>query len=146
MPTDKKRITFIISLLILGSLLVLFAQGALSGLYGGTGDPSAAISRIDLYSELVGNYSIISVTVFNNDTLPHNFSIQTFYNESFDGSYNITVKGGKTFTYQTDVLYDKVPISETETVNSTVDVAKFVVYLDEQAKPFEEASFVFSKE
>lgn len=144
MSTDKLRVVYITSLLILASLLVLFAQGAFVGLSEGD-KPVIEINRIDLYGDLVGNYSKISVRIINNDTVSHNFSISTFHDEEVANSFNITVKGGNTFTYQTDVLPEKIPISRNETINSTLRVAKFVVYIDEESEPFEQASFVFKE-
>lgn len=147
MPADKTRSIYIASLLILGALLVLFAQGAFSGLYGGTGEPAVEISRVDLYNEFVGNYSKVSVMVFNNDTVSHNFSINTFFDERPAGSYNISVNSGKTFKYQKDVLYESdFYASGNGSGTSGLNVAKFVVYLDNQSTPFEEASFVYNKE
>ena len=144
MSTDKLRAAYITSLLILASLLVLFAQGAFVGLSDG-GNPVIEINRIDLYNDFLGNYSKVSVEIINNDTVSHNFSINTFHDYKVTNSFNITVKGGNTFTYQTDVLPEKTPISRNETINSTLRVAKFVVYMDEESEPFEQVSFVFKE-
>ena len=144
MSTDKLRAAYITSLLILASLLVLFAQGAFVGLSDG-GNPVIEINRIDLYNDFLGNYSKVSVEIINNDTVSHNFSINTFHDYKVTNSFNITVKDGNTFTYQTDVLPEKIPISRNETINSTLRVAKFVVYMDEESEPFEQVSFVFKE-
>jgi hypothetical protein len=144
MSIEKNKLLYIISLLILASLLVLFAQGAFVGL--SEGDKSVIeINRIDLYDDLVGNYSKVSVQITNNDTVSHNFSINTFHDDEMVKSYNITIKSGMSFTYQTDVLPEKIPISRNETINSTLRVARFVVYVDEESEPFEQVSFVFKK-
>lgn len=144
MSIEKNKLLYIISLLILASLLVLFAQGAFAGL--SEGDKSVIeINRIDLYDDLVGNYSKVSVQITNNDTVSHNFSINTFHDDEMVKSYNITIKSGMSFTYQTDVLPEKIPISRNETINSTLRVARFVVYVDEESEPFEQVSFVFKK-
>lgn len=143
MSDDKLKIVYITSLLILASLLVLFAQGALTGLYESSGKPVVEINRIDLQNDLLGNYSEVSIDIANNGTVSHNFSINTYYDEELANSFNITIKGGKSFTYSLDVLPEKIPISRTETIDSTLRVAKFVVYIDEQSEPFEQASFVF---
>lgn len=138
------RILYILSLLVLGSLLVLFAQGVFSGLSGSITEPDVEISRMDLINGFVGNYSKVSVILTNNDTIRHNFSINTLYDEELKDSLNISIKGGNTFMYQSDVLSERIPISQNETINSTLRVAKFVVYMDEQPEPIEEASFVFN--
>ncbi len=144
MSIEKNKLLYIISLLILASLLVLFAQGAFVGL--SEGDKSVIeINRIDLYGDLVGNYSKVSVQITNNDTVSHNFSINTFHDDEMVKSYNITIKSGMSFTYQTDVLPEKIPISRYETINSTLRVARFVVYVDEESEPFEQVSFVFKE-
>ena len=143
MSDDKLKIVYVTSLLILASLLVLFVQGAFIGLYESSGKPVVEINRIDLQDKFLGNYSTVSIAIANNDTVSHNFSINMYYDGELEDSYNITIKGGKTFTYITDVLSDKVPISPTETIDSTLKVAKFVVFIDEEPNPFEQASFVF---
>lgn len=144
---DKNRLrtVYIASLLILATLLVLFVQGTFIGLYEQSGKPVIEIVRIDLYNDFVGNYSKVSVTIMNNDSMSHNFTISTFYDDELEDSFNTTVKGGKMFTYQSDVLPDKIPISANETIDSTLRVVKFVVYLDEESKPFEQVSFVFKE-
>lgn len=145
MSDDKFKIAYITSLLILASLLVLFAQGAFTGLYESSGKPVVEINRIDLQDDFLGNYSKVSIDIANNGTIGHNFSINTYYDGELADSFNITIKGGKTFAYSLDVLPDKIPISRTETIDSTLKVAKFVVYIDEQSDPFEQASFVFKE-
>ena len=140
---DRLRTVYIASLLVLATLLVLFVQGTFIGLYDGSGNPAIEILRIDLHDDLVGNYSKISVTIMNNDSISHDFTVSTFYDDELEYSFNTTVKGGKVFTYQTDVLPDKIPISSNETIDSTLKVAKFMVYLDDQSEPFEQTSFVF---
>lgn len=145
MSDDKLKIIYITSLLILASLLVLFAQGVFAGLYESSGKPVVEINRIDLQDDFLGNYSKVSIDIANNGTIGHNFSINTYYDGELADSFNITIKGGKTFAYSLDVLPDKIPISRTETIDSTLKVAKFVVYIDEQSDPFEQASFVFKE-
>jgi len=88
MSKDKIRLFYILSLLILGSIIVLFAQGVLSGLSESSSKPVAEISRIDMYDDLYGNYSKISVFLANNDTISHNFSINTYYAEELKHSLN----------------------------------------------------------
>jgi len=146
MPKDKIRLFYILSLLILGSIIVLFAQGVLSGLSESSSKPVAEITRIDMYDDLYGNYSKISVFLANNDTISHNFSINTYYAEELKHSLNVTVKKSKTFFYQRDVLPNEIPVSKNQTINSTLRVAKFVVYMDDKPEPFEEAFFVFNNE
>lgn len=146
MLNDKRKTFYLFSLLVLGSLLVLFAEGVFSGLSAGSAENMAEIRRIDLFNDFVGNYSKISVMLTNNDTISHNFSINTYYDENLERNYVITIKSGKTFKYQTEVLPDRIPISQNETINSTLRVAKFVVYMDNNPEPFEEASFVFENE
>lgn len=143
MSKEKIRLLYIISLLVLGTTLVLFAQGVFSGLSASSSKPVVEISRIDMYDDLYGNYSKISVFLANNDTMNHNFSINTYYAEELKHSLNVTVKKGKTFFYQRDVLPNEIPISPNETINSTLRVAKFVVYMDDKPEPFEQARFVF---
>lgn len=144
MSTDKLRVAYIASLLILASLLVLFAQGVFSGLYDSSSKASVEIDRIDLYDDFLGNYSKVSVMVSNNDSISHNFTINTFFDDDIVGSYNLTLNTGKTFTYQVDVLPTEVLLSDNMTIGSNLKVAKFVVYLDNQAKPIEETSFIFN--
>jgi hypothetical protein len=146
MAKDKARIAYILSLLVFASLLVLFAQGVFTGLFAVSGEPTVEISRIDLFDDFLGNHSKISVMLFNNDTINHNFSINTFYGEELEYSYNVTVDAGMAFSYEVNVLPDRIPISQNETINSTLKVAKFVVYMDDKPEPFEEASFVFENE
>lgn len=146
MSKDKIRLFYILSLLILGSIIVLFAQGVLSGLSESSSKPMAEISRIDMYDDLYGNYSKISVFLANNDTISHNFSINTYYAEELKHSLNVTVKKSKTFFYQRDVLPNEIPVSKNQTINSTLRVAKFVVYMDDKPEPFEEAIFAFNNE
>lgn len=143
MSTDKLKAIYIASLVVLAALLVFFAQGVFTGLFEDFGEPVIEINRVDLYNDFLGNYSKISVKIANNDTVNHSFSIQTFNDDKLKDIFNITVITGETFTYQTDVLSDKIPITRNETINSTLRVAKFVVYMDNQSKPYEEASFVF---
>lgn len=140
---DRLRTVYIASLLVLATLLVLFVQGTFIGLYEESGKPMIEIIRIDLYNDFVGNYSKVSVTITNNDSISHDFTVSTFYDDELEDSFNTTVKSGKVFTYQTDVLPDKIPITSSETIDSTLKVAKFMVYLDEQSEPFEQTSFVF---
>ncbi|MBN2109653.1 MAG: hypothetical protein JW705_01000 [Methanosarcinaceae archaeon] len=143
MTTEKLRVAYIASLLILATLLVLFAQGVFTGLLDEDSTPVIEINRIDLYSDFLGNYSKISVKISNSDTVDHNFTISTVQDEVTTNNYNVTIRSGKTFSYQTDVLPDRVPISSNETINSTLQVTKFIVYMDDRPKPIEEASFVF---
>ncbi|WP_321417751.1 hypothetical protein [uncultured Methanomethylovorans sp.] len=142
MIKDKVRISYIISLLVLASLLIIFAQSVFSGLSTTSAEPVAEIARVDLFNEFLGNYSKISIMLANNDTISHNFSINTFYDERFKDSFNVTVNSGKTILYQVDVLPDRIPISENETVSSTLRIAKFVVYTDEQPEPIKQTSFI----
>ena len=143
MPKDKSRTLYILSLLVLATLLVLFAQGVFSELLGGSPKTVAEITRLDLYDDVLGNYSKVSVLLINNDTMGHNFSINTFYDNDLRNSYNITVDAFSGFSYGLDVLPDRIPISSNQTVNSTLQAAKFVVYMDDKPEPFEEAIFVF---
>lgn len=145
MARDKLRMYYILSLLVLASLLIIFAQNVFSGLSTTSADPLAEINRVDLFDEFLGNYSKVSVMLINNDTVNHNFSINTFYDEKLQGTFDVTVNSGKTFQYQRDVLPERVPISQNETINSTLKVAKFVVYMDDKPEPFEEARFVFKR-
>ena len=146
MTRDKVRTYYILSLLVLASLLIIFAQNVFTGLSTTSPEPLAEINRVDLFDEFLGNYSKVSVMLVNNDTVSHNFSINTFFDDKLQGSFNVTVDSGKTFQYQRDVLPERVPISQNETINSTLRVAKFVVYMDNQPEPFEEARFVFKNE
>ncbi|WP_321417746.1 hypothetical protein [uncultured Methanomethylovorans sp.] len=146
MPKYKARASYILSLLVLAGLLVLFAQGVFSGLFGESPETVAEINRIDLYDDVLGNYSKVSVFLVNNDTISHDFSINTFYDGDSRNSHNITVDAHSTFSYGMDVLPDRIPISPNETINSTLRVAKIVVYMDNKPEPFEEASFVFKNE
>jgi hypothetical protein len=146
MLRNKVRIYYILSLLALASLIVLFAQGIFSGMITESGKTLTEINRIDLFDNFRGNYSKISVMLANNDTISHNFSIDTYYNENLEDSYNVSIDSGMTFTYQRDVLPTEIPISQNETINSTLRVAKFVVYMDDKPEPFEEARFVFKNE
>ena len=146
MAKDKVRMYYILSLLVLAILLVMFAQNVFTGLSTTSAEPLAEINRVDLFDEFLGNYSKVSVMLVNNDTVSHNFSINTFFDNELQGSFNITVGRGKTFQYQRDVLPDRIPISQNETINSTLKVAKFVVYMDNQPEPFETARFVFKNE
>ncbi|MCC7576351.1 MAG: hypothetical protein KK926_05905 [Methanomethylovorans sp.] len=141
---DKLRVFYISSLLVLGALLVLFAQGVFSGLSTDSGEQVVEINRIDLFDYFLGNYSKISVMIINNNTISHNYTIDTFYGETLKDSYNITVEANRTFHYQRDVVPEDISIFQNETINSTLRVARFVVYMDEQSEPFEEASFVFN--
>ncbi|WP_321417742.1 hypothetical protein [uncultured Methanomethylovorans sp.] len=143
MARDKVRLYYILSLLVLASLLIIFAQNVFSGLSITSAQPLAEINRVDLFDKFLGNYSKISVMLVNNDTVNHNFSINTFYDEKLQACFNVTVYSGKTFQYQRDVLPERIPISENETINSTLRIAKFVVYMDDKQKPFEEANFAF---
>jgi len=144
MSRNKVQVFYILSLLALAVLLILFAQGVFSGLFAGSGEPVVEINRIDLSNAFYGNYSRISVMLSNNGTISHNFSINVMYDEVLEDSYNVTLRANKTFIYEKIVLTDKIPISENETINSTLRTARFVVYIDEQSEPFEEASFVFN--
>lgn len=146
MPKNKARTFYILSLLVFACLLVLFAQGVFSGLLGAVPETVVEINRIDLYDDVLGNYSKISVLLTNNDTMSHDFSINTFYDNNSRDSHNVTVDAHSTFSYGMDVLHDRIPISSYETINSTLQVAKFVVYMDDKPEPFEEASFVFNNE
>ena len=95
MPKDKARAFYILSLLVLTSLLVLFAQGVFSGLFGGAPETVVEISRIDLYDNVVGNYSKISLLFKNNDSINHDFLIKYFSDEELKYSYNTTVNAHK---------------------------------------------------
>ncbi len=144
MVRNKVQVLYILSLLVLASLLILFAQGVFSGLSGSLAEPTVEITRIDLMDDFLGNYSKISVKLANNDTIKHNFSINTFFDEELKGSLNISVNSGNTFMYQRGVLPERIPISQNETINSNLRVARFVVYMNEQPEPIEETSFVFN--
>lgn len=144
MARDKVQIIYILSLLILGSLLVLFAQGVFSGLSTSYSEPIVEINRIDLFNDFLGNYSKITVSITNNDTVSHVFLINSFYDDELKENHNVTIGGNKTFQYRTNVLSERIPISQNETINSTLQVAKFVIYMDDRAEPVEEASFVFN--
>lgn len=144
MARDKVQIIYILSLLILGILLVLFAQGVFSGLSTNYSEPIIEINRIDLFNEFLGNYSKITVAITNNDTASHVFLINAFYDDKLKRSHDVTIGGNKTFQYRTNVLHERIPISQNETINSTLEVAKFVIYMDDRAEPVEEASFVFN--
>ncbi|MFA0823781.1 MAG: hypothetical protein ACC612_12955 [Methanomethylovorans sp.] len=146
MPKDKARILYILSLLVLASLFVLFAQGVFSGLLGESPKTVAEINRIDLYNDNFGNYSKISVLLINNDTISHNFSIDIFYDEELTTNYNVTIDALDTFSYGRDVLPDKILTSDNKTINSTLRAAKIMVYIDNKPEPFEEAIFVFKNE
>lgn len=146
MLRDRLKVFYILSLLVLASLLVLFVQGVFSGMSADSAEPAAEITRIDLYNEIRGNYSLISVMFANNDTVSHNFSIDTFYGEELADSFNVTVNTSATLTYRTYVYPEEIPISEYGNNSSTLRVAKLVVYIDERPEPFEEASFVFNNE
>jgi phage major head subunit gpT-like protein len=143
MARDKIEIFYILSLLIVAGLLVLFAHGVFSGISAGSAEPVVEIKRIDLFDDFRGNYSKISVMLANNDTVSHVFSINTLYDEELEDSLNITVYSGQNFTYQRDVLTERIPTSENASVNSTLRIVKFVIYIDEQIKPFAETSFIF---
>lgn len=145
MLRDRVKVFYILSLLVLASLLVLFAQGVFSSMSADSAEPVAEITRIDLYNEIRGNYSLISVMFANNDNVSHNFSIDTFYGEELADSFNVTVNTSATLTYRTYVYPEEIPLSENENY-STLRVAKLVVYIDEKPEPFEEASFVFNNE
>ena len=144
MARDKVQIIYILSLLILGILLVLFAQGVFSGLSTNYSEPIIEINRIDLFNEFLGNYSKITVAITNNDTVSHVFLINSFYDDELKKSHNVTIGANKTFQYRTNVLSERMPISQNEAINSTLQVAKFVIYMDDRAEPVEEASFVFN--
>lgn len=146
MARDKVQIIYILSLLILGSLLVLFAQGVFSGLSTNYSEPIVEINRIDLFNDFLGNYSKITVAITNNDTVSHVFLINSFYDDELKKSHNVTIGANKTFQYRTNVLSERIPISQNETINSTLQVAKFVIYMDDRAEAVEEASFVFKNE
>ncbi len=91
-----------------------------------------------------GNYSIISLFFTNNDSISYDYFINVFFGEELKNSFNGTIDTGEVFSYQAYVDPELIPISENETTNSKLRVARFVVYMDEQSEPFEEASFVFN--
>jgi len=143
MSSDKMRILYISSLLVLATIIIIFAQGVFSGLSTGATSPMAEITRTDLYDGFLGNHSFISAKLTNNDTVSHKFSINTFFGEELADTFNTTVNSSATLEYGTYIYPEEIPISENETINSTLRVAKFVVYMDEQSKPIKEASFIF---
>jgi len=143
MSNDKIRIFYILSLLFLAGTLVLFAQGVFSGLSAGSTGPVAEITRIDLSDVFLGNHSFISVSLINNDTISHKFSINTFFCKELVDTFNTTVNSSGTLEYGTYIYPEELPVSQNETINSTLRVAKFVVYMDEQPEPIKETSFVF---
>lgn len=143
MSSDKMRILYISSLLVLATIIIIFAQGVFSGLSVGSTGQVAEITRIDLHDGFLGNHSFISVSLINNDTVSHKFLINTFFGEELADAFNTTVNSSATLEYGTYIYPEEIPISENETINSTLRVAKFVVYMDEQPEPIKETSFIF---
>lgn len=146
MERNKLRTYYILSLLFLAILLLILFQNVFSGLSRTSVEPLSEINRIDLYNEFLGNYSKISVMLINNDTVSHNYSISTFYDEKHKDDFNVTVNGGELIKFKRDVLPDRIPVSDNETINSTLKTVKLAIYINEQQEPFEEASFVFNSD
>ncbi len=132
MAEDKSRTIYIFLLLVLAALLVLFAQGALSGVLDlASSKPLVEINRMDLHNDVAGNFSKVSVKITNRDSVDHNFTINRYIDGTLRNSIDeIVVTSGKDFTYQVDVVPESVP-----------RIVKFVVFMDESIEPYEEASF-----
>ncbi|MFA0823785.1 MAG: hypothetical protein ACC612_12975 [Methanomethylovorans sp.] len=143
MSSDKMRVFYISSLLVLATIIIIFAQGVFSGLSTGATSPMDEITRTDLYDGFLGNHSFISVKLTNNDTVSHKFSINTFFGEELADTFNTTVNSSGTLEYGTYIYPEEIPISQNDAINSTLRVAKLVVYMDEQPEPIKETSFIF---
>lgn len=146
MSSDKMRVFYISSLLVLATIIIIFSQGLFSGLSATATSPVTEINRIDLYDGFLGNYSFISVRLINNDTVSHKFSIDTFFGTELADTFNVSVNSSGTLEYGTYTYPEEIPISENETINSSLRVAKFVVYMDKQSEPIKETSFVFKSD
>ncbi|MEZ5336051.1 MAG: hypothetical protein R2741_12870 [Methanolobus sp.] len=144
MKTEQLRAVYIASLMLLSSFLILFAQGMFAGVVNTYEKPIVEINRIDLNNEYFGDYSKVSVKIYNNDSVDHNFSIKVFNDEKIADTVNVTVISGKSFSYLTDVLPEKPVGFSNETGSCTLKTAKLLVYMDNSAKPIEETVFVFN--
>lgn len=147
MHNNKLRLLYILSLLILASIIIYFTYGIFSGFNEAVyNDVNAKIQRMDFDDESYGNYSKISIYLFNNDTIDHFFKIDTLYNDKIVNIYNVTVKSNNTFQYSRDVLHDKEPIYENgvrKLVKSNVTNSTISVYIDNNTNPIEKTTFLF---
>lgn len=147
MIRDKSKFIYILSLIILATLIILVAYGTFSHIFSLEKDSKTNIkfSRTDLYMPAKGNYSNILIQIFNNDTISHFYSINLIHNQQYKLNYGISVNANNTFTYSTNTIYHNMSMYNSSYHNFDPNILDIYVYMDNKTKPVEQIQYILGK-
>jgi hypothetical protein len=140
--TVKLKHVYIFFLLIVVILLVYIVQNVSH--QGTTSTKEIEYNRVDGYNEKLGNISRIIVTIYNKDTINHNYSVSSFVDSKFLSSSTVEVFADLTYTYSFTIPTEKKYNANRVLIDDPTHSVNITVYRDDYEKPLDQMEFVYN--
>lgn len=139
--TDKLKHIYIFFLLIIVSLLVFIVYNISQ--QGTKSTKEIEFNRLDDYNEQLGNITKISVTVYNNDTINHNYTISSFVDSIVFSSDTVEVSADIPYTYSVMIPIEKKYNADDVLIDDPTHSINLTVYRDESERPLDQIEFKY---
>jgi hypothetical protein len=140
--TVKLKHIYIFFLLIIVSLLVFIVHNISQ--QGTTSTKEIEFNRVDGYNELLGNITQISVTVYNKDTVNHNYTISSFVNSNIFSSDTVEVSTDMPYTYSITIPIEKKYNADNVLIDDPTHNINLTVYRDDSDGPLDQIEFKYN--
>lgn len=140
---NKLKYVYVLFLLITVCLLVLIAQGLFW--YETTYTKPVEFNRKDGFNEYSGNMTEISVSIRNDDSINHNYSIQAIVDYVNYSNEYVEVVPMQPFTYSIQMPVEKKYLDNKTVLNESIKNISLKVYRDDRSEPLDQIEFTFNK-
>ena len=140
--TVKLKHIYIFFLLIIVSLLVFIVHNISQ--QETTSIKEIEFNRMDDYDEQLGNITKISVTVYNKDTIDHNYTISSFVNSILFSSDTVEVSIDMPYTYSIMIPIEKKYSAENVLIDDPTHSISLTVYRDDSQIPLDQIEFKYN--
>lgn len=139
--TVKLKHIYIFFLLIIVSLLVFIVHNISQ--QETRSIKEIEFNRMDDYNEQLGNITKISVTVYNKDTIDHNYTISSFVNSMIFSSDTVEVSADMPYTYSIMIPIEKKYNVDNELIEDPTHSINLTVYRDDSERPLDKIEFKY---
>ncbi len=140
--TDKLKHIYIFFLLIIVSLLVFIVQGISQ--QETTSTKEIEFNRVDDFNGQLGNITQISVTVYNKDTINHNYTISSFVDSIIFSTDTVKVSTDMTYTYSIMIPIEKKYNADNVLIDDPTNSINLTVYRDDSERPLDQIEFKYN--
>lgn len=140
--TVKLKHIYIFFLLIIVSLLVFIVHNISQ--QGTTNTKEIEFNRVDDYNEQLGNITKISVTVYNNDTINHNYTVSSFVDSIIFSSDTVEVSTDMPYTYSVMIPIEKKYNADNVLIDDPIHSINLTIYRDDSERPLDQIEFKYN--